>query len=179
MTRKLFSLAAMLLVLYRIVLPASGTSGSITVELDASVKVSLYLVGAWEDGGYRLLEPYGGGFLTFDDILSDDLARWLAGRAEGGISRETDQGAVKFTDLNEGLYLVAQTPEGAVEQKFSPFLVSLPWDGNRWDVQIVPQVTDAMTELPQTGDFWGFRISAVFMMLSMLGLLVIGSRKKY
>ena len=32
---------------------------------------------------------------------------------------------------------------------------------------------------PETGDFVGLRLSAVLMMVSMLGLLVIGSRKKY
>ena len=171
MKRKLLSFALAVVLLWGFAAGAQAVSGSIRVNVGEKTKVSLYLVGSWEDGGYRLLEQYGGGWLSYDDALSKDLAQWLASRAQGGIFRETEDGFVKFTDLNEGLYLVA-----ADEGRFPPFFVSLPWDGSMWEVEISPEMEETT---PQTGDFVGLRLSAVLMMVSMLGLLVIGSRKKY
>ncbi len=150
-------------------LPVSAVSGEIRVETGKETTVSLYLIGTWEKGGYRLLDSYGGGKLSFDDILSDQLATTLAERAEGGVSRKTVQGVVEFSDLQEGLYLVSQTNE----QGFIPFLVSLPWDGDQWQVQITTR-----GDSPQTGDQSGVRISAIVMLFTMVGLLVVGSRKK-
>ena len=173
MKRKLLSCVLAVVLLWGFAEGAQAVSGSITVNVGEQTRVSLYLMGSWEDGGYRLLEQYGGGWLSYDDVLSEDLALWLATRAQGGISRETKGEKVKFTDLNEGLYLVAPDPENMV---FRPFFVSLPWDGSMWEVEISPEL-EAST--PETGDFVGLRLSAVLMMVSMLGLLVIGSRKKY
>lgn len=171
MKRKLLSFVLAVVLLWSFAAGAQAVSGSIRVNVGQEARVSLYLVGSWEDGGYRLLEQYGGGWLSFDDALSEDLAQWMATRAQGGISRETKDGTVKFTDLNEGLYLVV--PEGA---KFRPFFVSLPWDGSVWEMEINPEAEETT---PQTGDYVGLRLSAVLMMVSMLGLLVVGSRKKY
>ena len=55
---------------------ALAAEGSIRVNTEATDS-ALYRVGTGEGDGYRLAEQYGGGYLTFDDTLSQSLADWL------------------------------------------------------------------------------------------------------
>lgn len=162
-----------------LVMPAEASSGAIRVDIGGEGEVTLYRVGILEREHYRLSDEHGGGTVTFDDILLPELAAWLAQRSQGGISRETEQGIAEFTGLSEGLYLAVQTREGENDTRFAPFLISLPWDGDTWILDVRPQMTLPLADTPQTGDRGLLVWSSLFMAGSMIGLLVIGSRKKY
>lgn len=172
----LLLLAAMIGV---ICLPVSSASGTIRVDIGGEGAVTLYRVGSLERDHYRLSDEHGGGSITFDDILSPELAAWLAMRSVGGISRETEQGIAEFTGLAEGLYLAVQTGEREGYACFEPFLISLPWDGETWILDARPQMELLPANTPQTGDRAGVVWSSLIMSAAMLGLLIIGSRKKY
>ena len=75
-----------------------------------------------------------------------------------------------------GLYLAVET--GGTGE-FAPFLISLPWDGDTWNLDVKPERDGIPAEIPQTGDKSVVVISSWVMAAAMLGLLVIGSRKKY
>lgn len=123
--------------------------GSIRVETEGGT-VALYRVGDFEETHFRLLPAYGGNTVTFDEILSSELAEELAAIAQGGHVKAADiYGQVLFTDREPGLYLLIQrtAPEGYAP--FAPFLVSLPWDGDQWEVRAQPKLDE---EQPKTGD---------------------------
>ena len=147
------------------VVPVSAASGSIHVMTQG--EAILYRVGVSEGSGYRLDEICGGGYLTFDDTMSGDLAQWLTRRMEN--EKEIEPVTYNtFCNLQEGLYLIS-CKNGS---DFSPFLVSVPWDGYYWEVDVDP--TGGAT--PQTGDAVG--IALLGMATSGAGLMVIGRRKK-
>ena len=157
-------------------LPAFASGGTIRVDAGEDAEVTLFRVGSLERDGYRLTDEHGGGKVTFDDVLLPELAAWLAQRAKGGISRETKQGIAEYTGLSEGLYLAVQT-DG--KDAFPPVLISLPWDGDVWNLDIHPHGEPSVPDSPKTGDRGLVIWSSLFMTAAMIGLLVIGSRKKY
>ena len=134
----LFSLSAM-----------ASQVGSIRVETEGGT-VALYRVGDFEQTHFRLLQIYGGRAVTFDETLTPELAEELAKIARGGFVKAADiHGEVLFLNREPGLYLVVQrtAPEGYVP--FRPFLVSLPWDGDQWEVKAQPKQEG---QQPLTGD---------------------------
>ena len=74
-------------------------------------------------------------------------------------------GAVSKTE--EQRYLIKAEDDG-----FSPFLVTLPWDGYQWQVEVDPM----NTALPQTGD--GVGIAMFAMSASGAGIALLGRRKR-
>jgi len=167
MIRKWMCLLFVTVLLAGIGQPVSAAQGSIQVETDAD-GVVLYQVGTSEGTGYRLMEMFGGGYLTFDDTLSRELAAWLSSRAACAEKQLPEPGGKIFLGLNEGLYLVCcEDPEG-----FDPFLVIIPWDGYYWEVEVDPSVAP----VPQTGDAVGSLIFA--MAASGAGVMVIARRRK-
>ena len=72
----------------------------------------------------------------------------------------------QFRNLEEGLYLVCA--DGA----FPPFLVTIPWDGYHWQVEVDPLAEP----IPRTGDPVGVRLLALA--ASGAGILVMGRRRK-
>ena len=83
---------------------ASETGCSVEVKLDAGElpvtngAVTLYRVGIPTDGGYRLLDRYGGGVVRSEDISSGNLARWLSELADSGREQLLDvEGRVVFS----------------------------------------------------------------------------------
>ena len=147
-------------------LPARAAEGEILVKTE-DPSVTVILLGTPEGNGFRLKENYGGVYLTFDDTLLPELASWFAGKANVGFQGEQQEDCMAFCGLEEGLYLV-RSEEGA----FSPFMVSLPWDGYQWTVTVDPQEET----IPQTGDPVGAAILA--MAASWAGLMVFGRRRK-
>ena len=145
MKGKLLGIFVVLLLVPVMVLDVFAASGSLRVRTEQKGQVEVCFVAEANGPVYQLLDEYGGGRLTFDDTLSPELALWLANRSQEGIKENTDAGVAVFTDLQEGLYLVKQT-EG--ERTFAPFLVSIPWDGSMWDLEVTP----ISAEQPQTGD---------------------------
>ena len=173
--RKVLCIVCLIAVCAVLCIPAYANTGSIRIDLGGEGEVILYRVGILEREHYRLSDEHGGGEVTFDDVLRPELAAWLASRASGGISRETREGIAEFTGLSEGLYLAVQTGDGA----FEPFLIILPWDGDTWNLDVKPERISIPEDSPQTGDRSFVVLSGWFMAAVMIGLLVIGSRKKY
>ena len=96
---------------------ASETGCSVEVKLDAGElpvtngAVTLYRVGIPTDGGYRLLDRYGGGVVRSEDISSGNLARWLSELADSGREQLLDVEGIGPTLLEQlrGLVTVDQT----------------------------------------------------------------------
>ena len=171
MRRKMVCLLLVVILFESFCIRVLANSGTIRVNTGTNDEVVLYRVGVLDRDHYRLSDEHGGGKLSFDDILSEDLAAWLARRSQGGISRQTKEGIAQFDGLSEGLYLV----DGA----FAPFFVSLPWDGDTWYLEVKLDSEPLAQDMPKTGDRSFVVISSWIMAASMIGLMIIGSRKKY
>ena len=137
---------------------AAQLRGSVTVQLDAGElpvtngAVTAYLVGIPGEEGYRVLDRFGGGVIRREDVDSDALARWLAELAGGGRSQMLDvDGAVVFSGLEEGLYLLEQTEKMDGFYPFRPMLVTIP-SGESWNLRLTPAVEPISPEPPATGD---------------------------
>ena len=156
------------LVISQLAIRASAAEGRIQVNTQGS-SAALYRVGTAEGNGYRLLETYGGGYLTFDDTLSQALADWLWESTAEEEQLRSDEGGSVFSNLEEGVYLVCSEADPG----FPPFLVILPWDGYHWDVEVGP----INTEPPQTGD----PIGTAFLLMgaSGAGISALCKRKKF
>lgn len=165
---------------------ASGRLGSIQVTVRSGGKpvsgstVTLFRVGAPMEGGYRIVDAFGGGMVHQEDALSPQLAQWLAQQeGEPGMVRILDaDGAAVFSRLEEGLYLLIQnhTPEDVFP--IIPFLMVLPYEG-QWDVEAHPYTQQVFTDLPRTGQHPGPFIGAAGMVASGIGLaLCVGRRRR-
>ena len=174
--RRMLHIFLLFYVLGLICMPATAATGTIRVHIAGEGKITLYRVGVLERDHYLLSDEHGGGEVTFDDVLRPELAARLASRASGGISRETKDGVAEFSGLSEGLYLAVRT---AGDGDFEPVLISLPWDGDTWYLDIKSEKTEQLIDIPQTGDRSIVVVSSWIMCAAMIGLLVIGSRKKY
>ncbi len=144
---------------------AAEETGSIGVMLDQAGEVTLYRVGEFTEAGYRLLDCYGGQELTFDQLLDPQLPTILAQEAADGTPRKSETGLVTWYGVTPGIYLLVQTDCSPDTYPFSPFLVTIPWDGDQWDVQINPQ--DAP---PKTGQGVELFLAMGMMLVSGLGL---------
>ena len=148
------------------VLPAAAKEGTIYLNTEAE-NASVHKLGTQEATGFRLTDSYGGGYLTYDDTLSPELALWFSGKAGEGIIGSRADRELIFGGLTEGLYLVKSEAN-----EFAPFLVAIPWDGYHWELELNP--TDAA--VPQTGDGIGFALFS--MAASGAGITLLGRRKK-
>lgn len=166
---------------------ASEVRGSVEVRLDAGElpvtngAVSLYLVGIPGEEGYRVLDRFGGGVIRREDAGSEHLALYLSELAGGGRELLLDvDGRVKFSGLEEGLYLVKQTEKMDGFYPFRAFLVSVPAAGN-WDLVESPTVLPITMEPPRTGDGLRFPLAVMTMVVSGMGLIFCwmeGKRRK-
>ncbi|MBQ8834008.1 MAG: hypothetical protein IJ001_03690 [Oscillospiraceae bacterium] len=150
---------------------AAAETGTIGIMLDREGEVTLYRVGDMTAEGCRLLERYGGLELSFDDILSPDMASWLAQEAEGGTTRESVDCLVTFDGLEQGLYLLVQTTTEVGHYPFSPFLVTIPWDGDQWSIRTRPRTEEGTEESPKTGQGMGLPLAVGLMLVSGMGLM--------
>ena len=166
MIRRVLILAFTLTMVVLLGVPAGAAEGSILIT-NQGQRVWVYYLGRREATGFRLLDRYGGGYLTFDDTLSTDLAEWFSGKAEEEIPGVQQKDSILFAGLQEGLYLV----RGEVDV-FEPFMVTLPWDGFYWEVEVDPM----NSTVPQTGDSVGVAMFA--MAASGAGVAVLGRRRK-
>lgn len=164
---------------------AAETRGSVQVRLDAgdmpviNGAVTLYQVGIKVEEGYRITEAFGGGIVRQQDRNSEKLAQWLAESADAsGMQLLLDaDGKAVFSELEEGLYLLAQTERIDGFYPIYPVLLTIP-DGEIWDVQICRAPVPVVTEIPQTGQspipFFGL----LGMFLSSAGLLLCVRKNK-
>lgn len=157
---------------------AAEEAGSLHLWLDAgdlavtNGAVNLYKAGEESDGGYRLLDNFGGGFVREEDARASHLAQWLAQMPQdGGITRLLDaDGRASFSELPRGLYLVVQSQRMDGFHPFRPFLITVPMDGDM-EIEIQPLIQPIVLEpVPATGQHPGPMIAAVGMVLSGLGL---------
>lgn len=164
---------------------ASEMKGSVEVKLDAGElpvlggAVTMYLVGVPTEGGYRLLDRYGGGVVRSEDAESGNLAYWLGELAGGGKELLLDvDGRVVFSGVEEGLYLLVQTQRMDGFYPFRAFLAEVPAD-NQWTRCYEPVIMPITDEPPLTGDVTIY-LSALGMVLSGGGLVCCGlwSRKR-
>ena len=164
---------------------ASELKGSVEVKLDAGElpvingAVTIYLVGIPIEGGYRLLDRYGGGIVRAEDVGSSNLAYWLRELAGSGQELLLDvDGRVVFSGIEEGLYLVEQTQRMDGFYPFRAVLAEVPADG-QWTRRFAPAVFPITDEPPCTGDVTIY-LAALGMLLSGGGLVCCGiwNRKK-
>ena len=150
MIRRIWKSAVMLSLLSMMAITAAAAPlGSISV-LTRGGTVALFRVGDFENTQFRLLEEYGGDAIGFDQAISWELAAALAEKAGSGFVKAADlSGWVEFSELDAGLYLLVQrsTPQGY--EPFEPFLLSLPWDSDQWNVSLEPKSEGIQ---PETGD---------------------------
>ena len=164
---------------------ASEMKGSVEVKLDTGElpvtngAVTLYLVGVPIEGGYRLLDRYGGGVVRSEDTESGNLAYWLSELSDGGKELLLDvDGRVVFSGVEPGLYLLEQTRRMDGFYPFRAFLAEVPADG-QWTRRFAPAVFPITDEPPCTGDVTIY-LAALGMLLSGGGLVCCGiwNRKK-
>ena len=158
-----------ILLLLMLLLPASASQyGSILVQVRGGA-VALYPVGRINGQGYVLNAEYGGEAVTPDQMLTPELALMLDGKSKSGIIKAPDlNGHVLFADLEPGLYLLAQRSAPLESELFQPFLVSIPWDGDCWDVRVDTRQPEA---LPVTGDRQITSLWTLCLVLSALGIV--------
>lgn len=180
MLRKVSTLLFSLLLLAGLGRTAAAAEelGSIRITLKSkNGEVVLYHAGIPSQGGYRLTEDFGGGFIKEEDANSPQLAQWLAETAEEGQRRLLDaDGSASFSNLESGLYLLKQTDAAAEEELITPFLVQLPCYG-QWNVQANPK-TNTTTEPPRTAQGPEPFLGVAGMLLSGSGLWMCGKRKR-
>ncbi len=156
-----------MMVVYLLTICAAPAAATGSIHLKTQEKVALYFVGTPEGSGYRLTDSCGGGYLTFDDTLSADLAAWLSARL---INTDPYRIGSSFNILEEGLYLVCSRDD----EGFAPFFVTIPWDGYHWNLEMDP----SGEAIPQTGD----TVCGAFLAMaaSCAGLMVLTrGRKNY
>ena len=165
---------------------ATEMKGSLEVKLDAGElpvingAVTIYLVGVPIEGGYRLLDRYGGGIVRAEDVGSRNLAFWLGELTDSGRELLLDvDGRVVFSGVEEGLYLVEQTQRMDGFYPFRAFLAEVPL-GGRWTRRFEPAVSPITDEPPCTGDLTLY-LGTLSMFLTGSGLIacgIWGKRKK-
>ena len=167
---------------------ASEMKGSVEIKLDAGElpvtngAVTLYLVGVPTEGGYRLLDRYGGGVVRSEDAVSGNLAYWLSELSDGGKELLLDvDGRAVFSGVEPGLYLLEQTRRMDGFYPFRAFLAEMP-AGGQWSRQFEPLVLPITDEPPCTGDVTTY-LAVLSMALSGGGLVCCGiwgrKRKKF
>lgn len=131
--------------------------GSIQIQLihrDKPIEqaeIYLYRVGQAVPGGYLLTEEFGGGLILEADLLSPELAQWLARLGkQGSLGITGEQGEVRFDGLEEGVYLLTQKKAAGGCKPMEPFLITVPWDGYVWEIRAEPILEEE--ENPETGD---------------------------
>ena len=134
--------------------------------------------------------------IALDDIqseaLAEKLAAYIKNRELKGTNVEVDsKGQAKFSDLEQGLYLIAQDSAAQNYTSLKPFLITVPLEENGgliYDVDAFPKTgavikTEVPTlhrptgnRLPQTGQLqWPIPLMAILGM----GIFVVGWRLNY
>lgn len=168
MRKRIFSILVAVMAVVLLAVPAAALeTGSILVKTWGGA-VALYRVGSQNGQEFWLNEEYGGGSVTLEEILSPNLAQWLDAQAKSGVIKAPDiYGEALFTDLEPGLYLLAQRSAPVGKEPFEPFLISVPWDGSQWHLRID---TEAVIQ-PQTDDPGQPVPLFLLMLLSGIGLI--------
>ena len=176
------------LLLMALVLAAAAAEkgGSLWVKLDVgdlpviNGAFTLYSVGTPISDGYRIGEGFGGGFVRKEDAQSPHLAQWLYGmenKAGTVLLLDVDGNAV-FSDLEEGLYLLAQTERTDGFYPIQPLLVTIPEEGKR-DVSLYLEPLPMVADSPPTGQDPTPYLGAAGLLVSLAGLVLCTRGKKF
>ena len=140
--------------------------------------VSLHRVGKKVEQGYHLTDGLANWFVEKGELDSKGWAQWLRQSSDGEktVHQIADETGVTFSDLEEGVYLVAQTEAAPGYTPFEPFLLAIP-DGNAWDIIARPKLI-ALGESPRTGDHPAPIIGAMGVGLSVAVLMVLVDEHK-
>lgn len=178
--RRYLGVAAVVLMLgMGIPAKAAGNTGEVRVTLDFGDgevhegSVLFCRVAVPEGENYRLLDDFGGGLVKREDAVSDALALWLTEVAQNsGKTRILDaDGTAWFTDLPEGLYLLAQDGPITGLDDFRPILMTMP-SSEQWQLVIYPQQRMILSQCPETGAPFAPVLAAMVLVLSGAGLLL-------
>ncbi len=144
-------------------------------EEAAGTSVMLWRVADSIGEGYVLTDVFGGGIIRGEDTQAPELATWLTETAAAkGQKRMLDaDGCADFSNLEEGLYLIA--PEDSGNGNFSAFLVTLPMSGS-WEVLAKPKTRELLTQSPKTSDHPAPIFAAMGLILSGMGLAVCAEK---
>ena len=154
---------------------ATDNSGEIRVNLrdgelvvtDGSMEV--YLAGQPVPEGYLLGQEFGGGIIAGEDVPSPDFAQWMAARAGTGMIRTADeQGVVRFTGLEPGLYLVRQCEPSQGYFSISPYLACITEEINIVDTYPKLKSTGS---LPRTSEASDLYIGALGLAFGLTGVI--------
>ena len=182
--RRLWMCVMAMVLLPVMTLPAQGAEGQGSLSVTVGHRgescggaVHLYRVGEEAEGGYRLTQECGGGFVKDEDVDSSMLAQWLAEAAEAEpTARILDaDGNAFFSGLSRGLYLLVQTEWEPGYSPVKPFLVPIPCWG-AWDVAAFPKAGKILTEPPATGQHPAPIIGAMGMVVSGLALVLFAEK---
>lgn len=140
---------------------------------------TVYRVGIRISDGYRITDEFGGGFVNLEDAQSPHLAQWLAeNNADSGRTLLLDaDGNAVFSQLGEGLYLIAQTEKTDGFYPIQPFLMTVPCDG-RWDIPINVDPLPIKTISPETGEEDVLLLGVLGMAGSAMGIALCTARRK-
>lgn len=208
MAKRILSLLCAIALLAVLVLPAAAVDttkrGSISVAMVYDKKpvpggeLTIYRVAEASGSSFRYLPDYKSCEVPLDDITSPQLPAALAALVKTknlpGTAKTIDnQGKIKFSDLETGLYLVVQTKAADGYNAVSPFMVSVPGVVNGayvYDVDASPKLelekapttptTTPSGDLPQTGQTqWPVPVMVVFgVFLVALGWYLCASDKR-
>ena len=164
---------------------AAEKGGILWVKLDVgdlpviNGSFTLYRVGTPISDGYRIGEEFGGGFVREEDARSPHLAQWLSGMEEKRgttILLDADGNAV-FSELEDGLYLLAQTERTDGFYPVQPLLLTLPNGGKR-DVSLYLEPLPMVADAPPTGQDPTPYIGIIGLVISVAGLTFCTSGKR-
>lgn len=154
-------------------------------------QVSLYTVATFEFTDGLISAVKGGQFVNDDEVsdilnklkdkenseinellkanyeIAEDLEKSVA-KVKAVRDEKIENGAVSFKDLEPGLYLIVQTGLSEGDRKFNSFLISIPDEEGKFQIDGTPKVevyTPPTTpptppgkppkgKLPQTGQLW-------------------------
>lgn len=180
-----FVTAIFLLLPLSLCVSATEYTGSIRISMnvgDLAVTngaFTLHRVGIRISDGYKITNEFGGGFVNMEDALSPHLAQWLAEtNVDSGRTLLLDaDGNAVFSQLGEGLYLVAQTEKTDGFYPIQPFLMTIPRDG-RWDIPINVDPLPMKTASPETGQEDVLLLGVLGMAGSAMGIGLCTARRK-
>ena len=166
--RQIVMLFLILVLLIQGVIPVcAAQTGSIAVTLEdkknqklvTGGEITLYQVAALviqdNKAGYKYVNGFEDCGISLEDLSDSGLAEKLDQKrpdtACGTAKPVDEQGQVKYTDLEEGLYLLVQTKKSEGYEMIRPFLVSLPMEteyGWNYEVDASPKVETLIPDTP-------------------------------
>ena len=140
---------------------------------------SLYRVGDLTDNGCTISDGLADWNLSWEEIATDAFLQWASEQhwEEETSAELTEEQGICFTNLKEGLYLIAQKKTFQEHGRFEPFFAQISMNTGM-DITCYPLV-NAVPELPRTGDYPAPIFAAMALSLGTVFLVIlIDNRRK-